>query len=81
SECGVDSVEEPHRIRDAVEGQSSCTVIHIHSYSGGRWTLKLSSNIIMIEVDRGRRTHQTPGLIVQSKPTLITFSFPADLFI
>ncbi len=35
SECGVDSVNEGHCVRDAVEGQSSCSVIHIHSYSRG----------------------------------------------
>ncbi len=33
SECGLDCVDEAHCVRDAVEGQSSCTVIHIHSYS------------------------------------------------
>src|SRR4029434_4392400 len=32
SECGLDSVQEGHCVRDAVEGQSSCPVIHIHSY-------------------------------------------------
>lgn len=33
-ECGVECVYEAHCcVRDAVEGQSSCTVIHIHSYS------------------------------------------------
>ncbi len=33
SECDLDCVDEAHCVRDAVEGQSSCTVIHIHSYS------------------------------------------------
>ncbi len=33
SECGLDCVDEAHCVRDAVEGQSSCTVIHKHSYS------------------------------------------------
>ncbi|ROI79367.1 hypothetical protein DPX16_7255 [Anabarilius grahami] len=33
SECGLDCVDEDHCVRDAVEGQSSCIVIHIHSYS------------------------------------------------
>ncbi len=32
SECGLDCVDEAHCVRDAVEGQSSCTVIHKHSY-------------------------------------------------
>ncbi len=27
------TVDEVHCVRDAVEGQSFCTVIHIHSYS------------------------------------------------
>ncbi len=33
SECGLDCVDEVHCVRDSVEGQSSCTVIYIHSYS------------------------------------------------
>ncbi len=33
SECGLDCVDEAYCVRDAVEGQSSCTVIHKHSYS------------------------------------------------
>ncbi len=35
SECGLDSVDEGHCVRDAVEGQNPCSVIHIHSYSRG----------------------------------------------
>jgi len=33
SECGLDCVYEDQCVRDAVEGQSSCTAIHTHSYS------------------------------------------------
>ncbi len=33
SECGLDCVDEDHCVRYAVEGQSSCSVIHKHSYS------------------------------------------------
>ncbi len=32
SERGLDCVDEAHCVRDTVEGQSSCTVIHINSY-------------------------------------------------
>ncbi len=32
-ECGLDCVDEAHCVRDTVEGQSSSTVIHVHSYS------------------------------------------------
>ncbi len=39
----VDSVNEGHCVRDAVEGQSSCTVIHIHSYSRGDGDLREKS--------------------------------------
>uniref|UniRef100_A0A3Q3NJD9 SH3 domain-containing protein n=1 Tax=Labrus bergylta TaxID=56723 RepID=A0A3Q3NJD9_9LABR len=35
SEPGLDSVEESHGFRDAVEGQNTCAVIQVHSYSGG----------------------------------------------
>ena len=38
SECGLDSVEESHGVRDAVEGQNTCSVIQVHSYSGGTRT-------------------------------------------
>lgn len=32
--CGVYFVQKSHCVRDTVEAQSSCPVIHIHSYSG-----------------------------------------------
>ncbi|KAI3353763.1 hypothetical protein L3Q82_004842 [Scortum barcoo] len=35
SERGLDSVEESHGFRDAVEGQNTCSVIQVHSDSGG----------------------------------------------
>ncbi|PWA16160.1 hypothetical protein CCH79_00020858 [Gambusia affinis] len=34
SEAGLDSVEESHGFRDAVERQNTRSVIHVHSYSG-----------------------------------------------
>lgn len=37
SECCLGSVEEGHCIRrDAVEGQNTCLVIQVHSYTGGQ---------------------------------------------
>ena len=80
SECGVDSVEEGHCVRDAVEGQNSCTVIHIHSYSGGAGVHReFRLFIIVFESGTGAEADQTPGLIIRAKSTLITF--PADVFI
>ena len=38
SECGLDSVEESHGVRDAVEGQNTCTVVQVHSKSEGQRT-------------------------------------------
>ncbi len=85
SECGVDSVNEGHCVRDAVEGQSSCTVIHIHSYSRGDGDLrKLSLCVVVTEwvfAVTGRKAIQTPGLIIISKCTFITPSHPADALI
>ena len=80
SECGVDSVEEGHCVRDAVEGQNSCTVIHIHSYSGGAGVHReIRLFIIVCEKESGVGAVQTPGLIIRAKSRLITF--PADAFI
>ena len=49
SECGLDSVEEGHCVRDTVEGQSTCLVIQVHSYSGGLRAWYFSHNIIVSE--------------------------------
>ncbi len=92
SECGLDSVNEGHCVRDTVEGQSSCTVIHIHSYSRGGDSREFSPFIIVPEWAAGVRAVQTPGLIIMSKLTcviivivvviiIITLSLPADALI
>ena len=77
SECGLDSVQEGHGVRDAVEGLS-CPVIQVHSYSGGG-NRDLSYLIIVPERVTGRSAEQTPGLLIKSQ--VIIRSFPADLFI
>lgn len=81
SECGVDPVEETHRIRDAVEGQKSCSMIHIHSYFGNYRTLELIFIFIVLEIKRMIIAAQIPGLSIVSKHTLIKLSFPSDVFI
>ena len=50
SECGLDSVEESHGVRDAVEGQNTCTVIQVHSNSGGQRTWDGSLDFVVIKV-------------------------------
>jgi len=82
SECGLDCVDEVHCVRDAVEGQSSCTVIHKHSYSfaGGLYR-EISLYVIVSEWVTGGKGNQTPGMIIRSKPTLITPSLPTDALI
>ncbi len=82
SECGLDCVDEVHCVRDAVEGQSSCTVIHKHSYSPADGLYReISPYRIVYEWVSGGRADQIPGLIIISKHTLMTRSLPADALI
>lgn len=64
-----------------VEGQSSCTVVQVHSYSRGARNIDMSPfSIIVEETSVGRRgAVYPPGLIIDPKTMLITY-FP-DLFI
>ncbi len=48
SECGLDCVDGAHCVRDAVEGQSSCTVIHKHSYSTADGLYRESSLYVIV---------------------------------
>ena len=50
SECGLDSVEESHGVRDAVEGQNTCTVIQVHSNSAGQRTWDGSLDFVVMKV-------------------------------
>ena len=79
SERGLDSVEEGHCVRDTVEGQSTCLVIQVNSYSGGLRAWYFSLNIIVSEPITITRALETPGLVIVSKCTIITCS--ADVFI
>ncbi len=95
SECGLDCVDEDHCVRDAEEGQSSCSVIHKHSYSADIIIIiikhsysaadglhrETSLYIIVSEWVTGARADQTPGLIIISKQTLITVSLLPDALI
>jgi len=82
SECGLKCVDEGHCVRDAVEGQSSCTVIHIHSdfRRSGRHG-ELGFNVAVPEQVTGGRAEQTPGLIIKSKYKLTVPSLPANALI
>ncbi len=82
SECGLDCVDEDHCVRDAVEGQSSCTVIHKHCYStaDGLYT-EISPYVFTSKWETGGSAVQTPGLIIISKQTLIIPSLPVDALI
>ncbi len=82
SECGVDSVNEGHCVRDAVEGQSSCTVIHIHSYSRGAGDYReFSVFVIVPQWADGVKAVQIQGMIITTKLTLLSLSLLADVFI
>lgn len=84
SECGLDSVKERHGVWDghAVKGQSSCPVVQVHSNSGV-WVDGRDRSLftIMVETASRCRAVQPPGLVISTKPTLITTSSPADPFI
>ncbi len=58
SECGLDCVDEVHCVRDAVEGQSSCTVIHKHSYSPADGLTERSVLCYCVEWVTGGRADQ-----------------------
>lgn len=47
SECSLDSVEEGHGFRDAVEWHNTCTVIQVDPYSEGPRTWELSLYIVV----------------------------------
>ena len=47
SESGLGSVEESHGVRDAVEGQNTCTVIQVHSNSVALRTWDGSVDIVV----------------------------------
>uniref|UniRef100_G3N4I8 Uncharacterized protein n=1 Tax=Gasterosteus aculeatus TaxID=69293 RepID=G3N4I8_GASAC len=81
SECGAEGVEVDQCVRgDSVEGQRASRTVHIHCYStrggggGGDGCLCL----IVTDIVTSKRADQTPGLIIASKPTVITVSFPPD---
>lgn len=86
SECGVERVQVGECVRgDAVEGQSACWPVQVHSYSlgaggGDRYG---SAFIIVSGIVTVRRAEQSPGLVIISQCALITppFPFPLDAFI
>uniref|UniRef100_G3PB66 Uncharacterized protein n=1 Tax=Gasterosteus aculeatus TaxID=69293 RepID=G3PB66_GASAC len=83
SECGAEGVEVDQCVRgDSVEGQRASRTVHIHCYStrggggggggDGCYCLIVTDRVISIIAV------QTPGLIIVSKHTVITVSFPPD---
>ena len=81
SECGLESVQEGHCVRDAIKGQRAGIKVQIHSYSGGVGGSYCSFIVIVPGSVTGTRAEQTPGLVIVSKATGIIPSFPADSFI
>ncbi|KAK6291402.1 hypothetical protein J4Q44_G00381680 [Coregonus suidteri] len=84
SECGVECVQVGQCVRgDSVEGQSAGWPVQIHSYSVGAGGGDVYGSVLIIVPGRVTvvRADQTPGLVIVSKPTVITPSSPADSFI
>ncbi|KAJ0064093.1 hypothetical protein NL108_018517, partial [Boleophthalmus pectinirostris] len=82
SECGVEGVEVGQLVRgDCVEGERTSRTVHKHCYSPRRGRPGLREAglfVIMMNRETNFRTLQTPGLIIVSKQTVITASFPSD---
>ncbi|KAF7647113.1 hypothetical protein LDENG_00177400, partial [Lucifuga dentata] len=82
SVCPTESLRNQSSRSQTQEGQSGHRTVHIHSHSvrhrGQRETDGHFSVIVPDRVTFRIRTSQTPGLIIYSKPAVITVSFPAD---
>ena len=84
SECGVESVEVDQCVRgDSVEGQRANKTVHIYCYStrgggggGGGGGGDGCSSVIVTDIVTTIRAAETPGLIIFSKPAVITASSP-----
>ena len=84
SESAVECVQVGLCVRgDCVEGQSAGRPVQIHSYSVGAvgGVMYVSSLLIVPGRVTVIITLQIPGLVIVSKPTVITHSSPADSFI
>lgn len=66
---------------ETLKGQSSCPVVHVHSYSGGAGDRDIRHVLIVPESVNEWVAVQTPELIIPSKITLIFLSIPADAFV
>lgn len=82
SECGVEGVKVDQFVRgDTVEGQSPSRTVHIHCKSvrdRGEGQAGVDFSIVIDRVTIIMKAGQTPGLIVLSKHTVFTLSFPVD---
>ncbi len=70
-------------VSETVEEQSSCTVIHIQSYSRADGRYKISPFVIVKEWVTGGETEQTPGLIMSKQhsfpnPCLLMLLYDTD---
>ena len=83
SECGVERVQVGECVRgDAVEGQSACWPVQVHSYSPGAGGGGGYGSAFIIVPGRVNVIKlQTPGLVIMSRPAVIILPFPLDAFI
>lgn len=69
-------------VGDSIEGQDTSRTVHKHSYSVREWVAGRGDRGINVSVPDNKtsiiREVQTPGLIIPSKQTVITVSFPSD---
>ena len=89
SEGGVEGVEVDQSLRgDCVEGQRASSTVHIHCYCprggghcprGGAGLREGGLFVFMPNRETTFRAGQTPGLIIESKSTVSSVSFPPDV--
>ena len=82
-ECGVERVQVGECVRgDAVEGQSACRPVQVHSYSSGAGGRYVSHVLIVPGKVSVTTAIHTPGFVIISKPAVITpLLFPLDAFV
>lgn len=75
------NVVSTHSVRDVVDGKSSCIVIHVHLYSGGKCVYRFSLYVTVPKWKWEQETSQTPWLVVVSKLPTKGKVFSSDPFI
>lgn len=77
-ECGLDSVQKLHAIRDTVKCKCSCCMIQVDANTRWHWSWNVFALIVVHKGEFGVRAVQTPGLVVPAQAAFVAISFTAD---